>query len=901
MPSPVEDSLVLARQLQLAFLASNLTTGSLAFSAPETPQSAANAENSHGINDDDAQVAPVVPQHPNDSVLPKYAYAWVIGGIDHNNPSYKGFLYTILISVHLLKRYGSKADFLVLAQLSHEAQGNKMPTADVKLLQALGVRIKLLGKPIKASFAHLVYDKFRPLQYTDYSRVLFLDADLIPLYNMDYIFELSQTGALRPNLMLASRGEPCNTGVFLMHPTPGAWDSLQDIVAQHHIAARSLPYPHFDKRMGWGHNHFAAGDTWEGILKSGQAWSFHAAHSDQGLWYYWAKYILQDTSILIGNRLQHVYPGPNGQPLIVNDTLDALAAAEPEPVVDIFNCRRASGPNRDFRCNVLYRGFAHFMGDKKPWLFPPGRGGLHEAHIFWVETLTELNDKLQMGLDMPNFFNTHAKELGTPLGAMAMYLDHMEVVHGQLRNQTSRVDVHGDVNEVDVVVVDEDKQDDDALGVPLLQPLDDKDPLTVAYAVSVIKCGDAHNNAVGLTDSTIVLRHSIHKISRRNPSSGSKYDYKMYAIVHRDAEQCTAAVLRSAGFEVVVVDPPVQQSEIRGEHLRKNIHKEKCCGADEFIKLYAYDLPHPIVVHVDIDFAFFKPMDDLFDAIRFDKDSELGKAARSKLLLERPDDILPDRIDAFWTRDWPQVAPNKWPAGFQAGFIVARSDPTIVPQLTHVILEGNYSAGWGWNFGWGNLGYGGWWGAMAMQGLIAYFYDHIRPNTAVELNQCRFNHMGMDVLYRGQPNFRPKNPGVGGCRNGNETCEDCMVTDMNLIYSAHYTMCRKPWSCIGTGNKKGFGPNGGGRGTAIKTDHVHFDHCMDLVRKWHDIRTDLENQMYAVTNDETIAAGRNGTYKPNIFQGHCNGDGSQHYLGLAGTRETFQRMKQLYEPTLRQP
>lgn len=31
---------------------------------------------------------------------------------------------------------------------------------------------------------------------------------------------------------------------------------------------------------------------------------------------------------------------------------------------------------------------------------------------------------------------------------------------------------------------------------------------------------------------------------------------------------------------------------------------------------------------------------------------------------------------------------------------------------------------------------------------MAYFYDVVRPNTAVELNQCRFNHMGMDVRYR---------------------------------------------------------------------------------------------------------------------------------------------------------
>jgi hypothetical protein len=83
----------------------------------------------------------------------------------------------------------------------------------------------------------------------------------------------------------------------------------------------------------------------------------------------------------------------------------------------------------------------------------------------------------------------------------------------------------------------------------------------------------------------------------------------MYAIVHRQAEACSG-ILNQTGFEVIIVDPPVLQREIIGEYLNKKIHREWCCGADEFIKLYAYALPEDIVVHVDIDFAFYKPMDN---------------------------------------------------------------------------------------------------------------------------------------------------------------------------------------------------------------------------------------------------------------------------------------------------
>ena len=61
-----------------------------------------------------------------------------------------------------------------------------------------------------------------------------------------------------------------------------------------------------------------------------------------------------------------------------------------------------------------------------------------------------------------------------------------------------------------------------------------------------------------------------------------------------------------------------------------------------------------------------------------------------------------------------------------------------------------------------------------MQGLVAYYYDHVNKDNAVELNQCRHNHMGMDVRYRHEPNWTPslvKKEYIGGCRNTLEYCE----------------------------------------------------------------------------------------------------------------------------------
>lgn len=244
---------------------------------------------------------------------------------------------------------------------------------------------------------------------------------------------------------------------------------------------------------------------------------------------------------------------------------------------------------------------------------------------------------------------------------------------------------------------------------------------TVAYAVSLIKCGDKQSNDAGLVDAALVMRHSIHKISIRNyPESGSTYDYRMYALVHRQAESCSQ-ILKDAGFQVVMIEEsPVKPSEIQGEFLRNNIHTEWCCGADEFVKLYAYTLPEPLLVHVDIDFAFLKPMDFLFDAILYPKDSPEGKKARSQIPLERPEEELPDTIDAFITRDWPQVIPGR-KALYQAGFLVARRNPQAMEEAINVVREGNYVEGYTLKNGWGAAGYGGFVGGKNARRVILHF------------------------------------------------------------------------------------------------------------------------------------------------------------------------------------
>ena len=412
-----------------------------------------------------------------------------------------------------------------------------------------------------------------------------------------------------------------------------------------------------------------------------------------------------------------------------------------------------------------------------------------------------------------------------------------------------------------------------------------EEAVTVAYAASFIKCENAASS--GLIDASLVLRHSIHKISSRNPESGSKYDYKMYAIVHRtQAIECLDTI-QDLGYEVIIVDPPFEVEDIQCEEVRVNMHFAWCCGHHEFIKLYAFNLTEEIFVHVDLDFSFHKPMDHLFDAILYEKDSPEGQEARGKLELQFPEEqVLPDQIQSFITRDWGQVSPNRgWQSGYQAGFMVGRRDPSIIQDVTNTVLTHEYAGGYSAETGWGRKGYAEFIvGARAMQGVMAYFYDEIRPNTAVELNACRFNHLGMDMRYNeGGPWFE-SNEQEGNCRDGRENCEQCKFTPAEDIYSIHFSPCGKPWKCVADEKLH-------------KQREIDVNHCFELQRLWHALRTDFENELLTKTGDNSVKKLSQGEYKTDTFLGHCRNE-TDYISLLEFSDDVVQISSDLYNSTL---
>jgi len=355
---------------------------------------------------------------------------------------------------------------------------------------------------------------------------------------------------------------------------------------------------------------------------------------------------------------------------------------------------------------------------------------------------------------------------------------------------------------------------------------------TIAFAISLTGCDRNGLHVQGAA----VLGHSIRLNSAANPQSSSRYGYKLFVFVHPDAVSC-AKPFEDVGFEVLVRETPVNVTDIRGEFLRTHVHKIGCCGAKEYLKLYSYRLTeYPVVVHFDMDCVLLRLLDDLFDAM-----IEGPQTAAAKNLPVMFGNPLPEKIDAFFTRDYNMIKPGKKYPGFQGGFLVVRPSREAFEEYRELILEGNFVGGAGWN-----RTFGGYWGAQQIQGLCSYYYDGIHPGTAVELNRCYYNQM-VDNPKNGES-------GDGECRDGRDECQDCRETKIEDIFSAHFTQdCGKPWEC--RSNLKPL--------------------CRELVKAWHMTRRKWDN---FTSGDLTVPLHPKGKLSPETYFGNCNGAGARNYI-----------------------
>jgi hypothetical protein len=288
----------------------------------------------------------------------QWAYAFLIGGCSSKTPEYRGFLYNVIVAAKRLRELGSKADVVVFLQMSTLTDETKLPDHESKVLDAMGIRTHYLPKvaaTVHEVFYALVMEKFRTLELTEYSRVLFLDGDIMPLCSMDYIFELSEPKfgepVLKENVVLSWRQEAANAGFFMLRPDKKDYLELKDVIRKREEKALELPWPYWNEVEGWGHK-IEAPDFWRSPDRvTGTNWTWHAVFADQGLLYHWTKYVKQSVSLIISDEVEN-WTSRNGT---------AHLERTMTGILNNYTCRPPLRGNR-FSPAAPYRDFRHFTG-----------------------------------------------------------------------------------------------------------------------------------------------------------------------------------------------------------------------------------------------------------------------------------------------------------------------------------------------------------------------------------------------------------------------------------------------------------------------------------------------------------------------------------------------------------
>lgn len=92
--------------------------------------------------------------------------------------------------------------------------------------------------------------------------------------------------------------------------------------------------------------------------RNGTRWSWYGANADQGLIYYWLKYVKKSTSLIIRHEVEQWEANSDG-------VLEREDDLHPN-VLDQYGCARDLGPRRTLGPSP-HSDFVHLTGRAKPW------------------------------------------------------------------------------------------------------------------------------------------------------------------------------------------------------------------------------------------------------------------------------------------------------------------------------------------------------------------------------------------------------------------------------------------------------------------------------------------------------------------------------------------------------
>ncbi len=266
----------------------------------------------------------------------------------------------------------------------------------------------------------------------------------------------------------------------------------------------------------------------------------------------------------------------------------------------------------------------------------------------------------------------------------------------------------------------------------------------IAYAITVTK--DGH-----FVDGALVLGYAAHKYHDAARGFPSRFEVDLVAFVTPEVVT-SRPILEANGWHVLEKGLPVPLDEIQNKDYATKVANSGCCGADEFLKLWAFTLTdYHRVTHLDMDSIIFQNMDEIYNI-----DKEI-----------------------LFTGDYNMKGGSPVvPA--QGGFLVIRPSIETFREFQNIIRKGDHGSK-----GWEGSRIGNFWGGQTIQGIIPFFYHVKHPGTAQEMDRCVFNCM-VDNPYW---------PKTTRCLDKQPTCEDCRLQDPKKVKSAHFTICQKPWTC----------------------------------------------------------------------------------------------------------
>ena len=277
------------------------------------------------------------------------AYAVMMGPIAEDR-RYAKWLYPILAVRRALVQAGSTADLLVLAAVVEEAT---MTPEEEGILKAQDVRVRYVPAPQGLRGFHLGHYKLWAWQHTEYDRIQLLDADILPLVNMDLFFDLDYADFVG----CPGRQSVVNAGWILLKPSCRHFKGLVTLLWKRGRLEK------WDPHLGWGVPLPSWRNAMGHMMKPGH--DFFDAKGNQGHMYSYFRYYAQDIALIYSDHLEGVRPGGSSDDVYTPHFESQWTVLADRHDADLvykngFPCPFTSD-------TYLPLAYHHFTGVVKPW------------------------------------------------------------------------------------------------------------------------------------------------------------------------------------------------------------------------------------------------------------------------------------------------------------------------------------------------------------------------------------------------------------------------------------------------------------------------------------------------------------------------------------------------------